>query len=287
MRSIAIGLLALLLVPAARALGDKDKPDKTGTPADELRALEQEFGKAQQAIVDRAVKAKTDDERGPIIAEMRGLGAKYAARFLQFAEKNAKDPAAVEALLWVMQNVELGKDADAAAERIIAGHLGDPKVRQNLPRFGRSMSSGAEKLLRAAAKSENAETQAVGAFALAQYLKNRSELPATLESLDEKTRKMIEKTYGREFLDGVRKIDPAKMSKEAEELFTTVEKKHADVKVNGRPLGEQVKSILFEMRHLAIGKPAPEIEGEDLDGTKFKLSDYRGKVVVLDFWGDW
>jgi hypothetical protein len=33
--------------------------------------------------------------------------------------------------------------------------------------------------------------------------------------------------------------------------------------------------------------PAPEIAGEDLDGVPFRLSDYRGKVVVLDFWGDW
>ena len=38
---------------------------------------------------------------------------------------------------------------------------------------------------------------------------------------------------------------------------------------------------------LAIGKVAPEIAGVDIDGAKFKLSDYRGKVVVLDFWGDW
>jgi hypothetical protein len=33
--------------------------------------------------------------------------------------------------------------------------------------------------------------------------------------------------------------------------------------------------------------PAPEIAGEDLDGVPFRLSDYRGKVVLLDFWGDW
>ena len=32
---------------------------------------------------------------------------------------------------------------------------------------------------------------------------------------------------------------------------------------------------------------APEIAGEDLDGVPFRLSDYRGSVVVLDFWGDW
>jgi cytochrome oxidase Cu insertion factor (SCO1/SenC/PrrC family) len=36
-----------------------------------------------------------------------------------------------------------------------------------------------------------------------------------------------------------------------------------------------------------VGTKAPEIEGSDVDGKKFKLSDYRGKVVVLDFWGNW
>jgi peroxiredoxin len=27
--------------------------------------------------------------------------------------------------------------------------------------------------------------------------------------------------------------------------------------------------------------------GETIDGHQFKLSDYRGKVVVLDFYGFW
>lgn len=38
---------------------------------------------------------------------------------------------------------------------------------------------------------------------------------------------------------------------------------------------------------LGVGKPAPDIEGSDIDGKLFKLSDYRGKVVMLDFWGHW
>ncbi len=50
---------------------------------------------------------------------------------------------------------------------------------------------------------------------------------------------------------------------------------------------EAAKGALFEMKNLAIGKVAPEIEGEDVDGKRFKLSDYRGKVVLIDFWGDW
>jgi hypothetical protein len=32
---------------------------------------------------------------------------------------------------------------------------------------------------------------------------------------------------------------------------------------------------------------APEIQGTDQDGQVFKLSDYRGKVVLLDFWAGW
>jgi thiol-disulfide isomerase/thioredoxin len=35
---------------------------------------------------------------------------------------------------------------------------------------------------------------------------------------------------------------------------------------------------------LRVGQLAPEIVGQDLDGNNFKLSDYRGKVVLLDFW---
>lgn len=37
----------------------------------------------------------------------------------------------------------------------------------------------------------------------------------------------------------------------------------------------------------ATGMVAPDIDGLDLDGVAFKLSDYKGKIVFLDFWGDW
>jgi len=50
---------------------------------------------------------------------------------------------------------------------------------------------------------------------------------------------------------------------------------------------ETAKGILAALGNLSIGKTAPEIIGEDQDGKPFKLSSYRGKVVVLDFWGFW
>jgi hypothetical protein len=36
-----------------------------------------------------------------------------------------------------------------------------------------------------------------------------------------------------------------------------------------------------------VGKPVPDFSARDIDGVEFKLRDYRGKVVVLDFWGFW
>ncbi|HIE71253.1 MAG TPA: hypothetical protein EYP98_14385 [Planctomycetes bacterium] len=50
---------------------------------------------------------------------------------------------------------------------------------------------------------------------------------------------------------------------------------------------DEVKEALVETQKLAVGSVAPEIDGVDIDGVKFKLSDYRGKVVLLDFWGFW
>jgi len=44
--------------------------------------------------------------------------------------------------------------------------------------------------------------------------------------------------------------------------------------------------VLFSIRDLAVGRQAPDIEGKDQDGKRFKLSDYRGKVVLLYFWND-
>jgi peroxiredoxin len=36
-----------------------------------------------------------------------------------------------------------------------------------------------------------------------------------------------------------------------------------------------------------VGKPAPEVSLPTYDGGNVKLSDQKGKVVVLDFWGTW
>ena len=75
----------------------------------------------------------------------------------------------------------------------------------------------------------------------------------------------------------------------AEGVLVDVQKNYGDVPIWGgrSTAGKKAGGDLFEARNLTVGKVTPEIEGEDIDGVVFKLSDYRGKVVFLDFWGDW
>ena len=52
-------------------------------------------------------------------------------------------------------------------------------------------------------------------------------------------------------------------------------------------LHKQIKSDLFVAENLSIGCKAPDIVGKDQNDEEFKLSDYKGQVVLLDFWGIW
>jgi len=74
---------------------------------------------------------------------------------------------------------------------------------------------------------------------------------------------------------------------ESEKLLEEAAGKYAEVKTAfDGTVGRKAKSELFDLRYLSVGKPAPEIKGTDQDGKPFKLSDYKGKVVLLDFWSE-
>jgi thiol-disulfide isomerase/thioredoxin len=85
--------------------------------------------------------------------------------------------------------------------------------------------------------------------------------------------------------------DSEKLAVAAEAALEAVIKDYADcprLMRAGQPtLGVEAKQELYEIRHLRIGKIAPEITGEVVDGKKFKLSEHRGKVVVVNFWASW
>jgi thiol-disulfide isomerase/thioredoxin len=43
----------------------------------------------------------------------------------------------------------------------------------------------------------------------------------------------------------------------------------------------------YKMPKFSNGTIAPDFETKKMDGSPLKLSDYKGKIVLLDFWGSW
>ena len=142
-------------------------------------------------------------------------------------------------------------------------------------------------------KNPHKQAQATAAFALAKLLRMRADWVGFFKKSEAKQRAAFEKGYAKEAIAELQHGDPEALRKESEmlleRLVTDKDYKNAETLYREKKvkLSELADRELFELRHLLPGKPAPEIAGEDIDGKAFKLSDYRGKVVLLDFWGHW
>jgi len=52
-------------------------------------------------------------------------------------------------------------------------------------------------------------------------------------------------------------------------------------------LATRAAGKIFAAENLQIGMDVPDIVGVDVDGKPLKLSDFAGKVAVINFWGFW
>jgi thiol-disulfide isomerase/thioredoxin len=52
-------------------------------------------------------------------------------------------------------------------------------------------------------------------------------------------------------------------------------------------LAQAAQAALDDWLKLVVGQPAPQIEGVDVQGKPLRLADFRGRVVLLVFWGSW
>jgi hypothetical protein len=264
MRRLLLGIIPLLvLVPAHRAdekPEEKPKEDKSAKQADPYKALMEELEKLAQDTRKILEEAKTGKERDKIIAAYRKKLGGFASRLLAIAEKEPKAEEGFHALLTVVNLAPDSPEADKAVALLLKHHGNDAKLGQASMELVEQQAPGAEKLCRGVLdKSKDMKAQALACLGLAQLVKSEAEVP------------------------GLQLAEVRKLNAEAEELYTRVVKKYADVKDAAKAAEKDLSSL----RRLAIGKEAPEIEGEDGDGKKFKLSDYRGKVVALDFWASW
>ncbi|HEV3166368.1 MAG TPA: hypothetical protein VGZ22_20255, partial [Isosphaeraceae bacterium] len=240
---------------------DKPKTEAAQSPSDQYRALSKEFDDAMLAFEKAYRDAKTDDQRRQVFSDKYPEPQTYAKRFLALAEAQPKDPAALDALLWVALHVPYGPLGDKAMARLAEGHADSPKIATVVQQMASMGVPAAEPLFRAGLKSNPSDSvKAWSTFGLAMTLKQKNE-------------------------DGGPDAD--KNAKEAESLFQKVIDNYAAITAPTGKLADLAKQNLHELQHLRIGLPAPDIKGEDIGGKTMKLSDFKGKVVMIDFWGHW
>jgi thiol-disulfide isomerase/thioredoxin len=175
------------------------------------------------------------------------------------AEKDPKSPFALEAATWIILNTPDGPEVEKASEIVLQNHVRSTNLVYLCQELLRLRHRSAVKLLQAVLdQNPSHEVQANACFALAMLLKAQAN-------------------------DGGE--EPA--AAEAERLFERVIADYGQVQTGGKKLADEAASELFELRRLWVGRVAPGIAGEDLDGRPMNLNDYRGKVVVLVFWGTW
>ncbi len=210
----------------------------------------------------------------------------YRKKMTALAQESAGKPAAVQPLMWLMEATARGGEEQAimagkleALQTLTRAHAGDPAIAEvfNEVRYSDLPSADVVSFFeQAESQLKDAEARGRARLALGSYYVDTTDReclptpPGVKDSTDEA------KPAARG------DADCAALRAKAKKLFEQVKAECAEFK-----FAERAESALYELANLQIGLTAPEIVGRDVDDKELKLSQYRGQVVVLKFWGFW
>ena len=241
-------------VAKSTATSETPPPAEFATSEEEFEALKSEYDEKYSDFIAAYRAAKDDSSRQAAMEQMPNAGD-YAGRFLAIADEHTGTEAAVDALVWITGNAR-GNESDIAKAKLLESYASNPKVAAVVMMMKYGASDASLEQLRGLIGSDIDQIQAAAKYALGSLL-----------------------------------IEEDHTSAEALGLLQSVVDDFADVEISfgarSMKIAPQAAGELTEATKLQVGMVAPDIEGKDLDGVEFKLSDYRGKVVVLDFWGNW
>ena len=263
---IAALLAAVLTLAAQDAAPGASVPDAAALLAEfdalqaECSSYSSEFWKSLQLAVDGTLQI-TDEQAAKLLDKV------YGPRFLELGRRAGHTEAGAKALTEALHMVhDPPETRDEIIELLVRDFSDSPAMARAVPQIGGLRwwkgSAAAEALLRRVLDAtHNEDVKAAATLELAQVLMEPV-YPASGETAGESTPRS--------------NIDPAR------QLLREVMQRWPD-----STWAAEAKGVLFEAEHLQVGMVAPDFESTDQDGVKFKLSDYRGKVVLLDFWGFW
>jgi hypothetical protein len=242
-------------------------------------------------------------------------------RFLELAKRYPDSPYAFDALFFVIlrggsQTGNVGGKPwqlkEESLDLVWKSHANDPRLFTILQQLGGTLPSVKTEAFfkRVIEESHDRSLQAAGAYNLARYYAHFARAHRRSQQISRKEQLLNFERFWKivitPYLEKQFPIDEERNSAEIERLLRVVADKYADVPVSdweylGRPkvfvgltpfakpktYGDLARAMSFEINNIVPGKPAPEIEGTDADGKTFRLSDYKGKVVLLVFSANW
>jgi hypothetical protein len=277
--------LPAFLTPAAAAVlplaWQEGEAEKSGEePAQEPQTPEEKLAAWQQEYSEQMMK-------------LQPRPMEFVDKFMGLAKENPKTPIAAKALVWVAMNGRGTPASAEAAKQLLEDHPDSQEIGTVVQMLGMGMPDpNNEALLQKVIEtSPHDEVKAKATFSMANLLKQMIDFKGRMDS-DPQVAEAMSRSLPKPSLEYLQAIGTEanpldKLNGRIEELYQKIVDNYPDVKLGNRTLGKVAEGALFEMRYLSIGKIAPDIEGKDFDEVAFKLSDYRGKIVVLDFWGDW
>lgn len=254
-----------LFLPAALlvcgfAFAQNSKPPKAPTkgPEAELNKLMEDFGSAQNKYYEPLMKkGLTDEERSKIkLDPKKDPRNVFVPKFKALAQRNGKSTVAFRAWMQVFQLGTGTTDKDQAINAIVKGWAGSDRLADlAMPVLYSYYELGEKRQAKVLATLDKIDKVAKGKETKAAFIYARASALGNDGSGDLKA--------ARAALDKL-------MSEYPESQYAA-----------------RAKADIFELENLSVGKVAPDFTAVDQDGVTFKLSDYRGQVIVLDFWGFW
>jgi peroxiredoxin len=287
-RSLAVSVVILGNLAANQAFGQVSKTLKA-----KLDSIIQSQKEAQE-LYQIELRGESDPKAQKAAVERYREAVKQnMGEILKLARAHPKASANVDALGFVIRTAKAGPgdESEQAIEILLHDHVREPGMGKLCGAiFYFIQTPLAESLLRAVLdQNPNREDRGRACHTLALYLNYKAqtvrrvrEQPAVIDRYaSDRLKPVAQRLF--------EAADPERLEKESESLLERIGREFADVEddFDHRPLGKIAAGELFAMRNLSVGKVAPEISGEDEAGKPFSLSDYRGKVVVLTFSGNW
>ena len=261
------------------------------SPAMPRRGAISAFSRRARKCQGNLSNAAQDEER----KNSRRAGAP-ALKYLELAEANPNDPVAVEALGQTVACTNGsafppgGKDTPPAGTGALAARsCPQRQARTGLPSCP-LRDSPEPRGVPAHGIGSNPTPRGSGAacLSLAHFLHNRLHRLEVLQDHDQAALARYHKVLAK-ILEELQRQDRAAVVREVETLFARAAEKFADVKFRSPTMASRhgrrkAEGALFQNSATLPSAARRRIEGIDQYGTRFKLSDYRGKVVLLDFW---